>query len=314
MRKKLLLLLVVLSAGCALSFYLLTREVLQAPVKGQLEAFPPYGKKPHTVKFSYHITGAPADNLYLDFGGAQWKLPAEEKPFFNSYMRPGIFDVKLKAGETTLATAKVFIDTEGWEGYLYRTYEYPQTRKALPKNILQSGGILHTDPNRLGDTIRSAKEYFVEYNTVKDFGVDGDNLQFEVRFRSNEPGGGQLCNDMWFKLSGTKGILKMHFLASNCFAFVQMVFGEKQLDGHTQDLSVFAQEISDWKKARMVVENKQVSIYFEDRLIYQTTYNQPVGPILGISVTSKGAGETDYVKLYNGKKQLVFSDSFEEQQ
>jgi hypothetical protein len=116
---------------------------------------------------------------------------------------------------------------------------------------------------------------------------------------------------MWFKLIGTQGVLKMHFLVPGCFGFVQMIFGEQKLDGHSKDLSAFAKDISDWKNARMEVVNKKVYIYFEDKLIYTTAYQQSVGNIMGIAITSKGAGETDFVKLYNAKKELVFSDDFE---
>jgi hypothetical protein len=35
-----------------------------------------------------------------------------------------------------------------------------------------------------------------------------------------------------------------------------------------------------------------------------------VGKIVGIEVLSKTSGETDYVKLYNAKKELVYEDDF----
>ena len=116
---------------------------------------------------------------------------------------------------------------------------------------------------------------------------------------------------MWFKLIGTQGELKMHFLVPGCSGFVQMIFGEQKLDGHARDLSAFARDVSGWKNARMEVANKQVAIYFEDKLIYKTTYKQAVGKIMGIAITSKGAGETDQVRLYNARKELVYADDFE---
>jgi hypothetical protein len=35
-----------------------------------------------------------------------------------------------------------------------------------------------------------------------------------------------------------------------------------------------------------------------------------VGKIVGIEILSKTSGETDFVKLYNAKKELVFEDDF----
>jgi hypothetical protein len=31
---------------------------------------------------------------------------------------------------------------------------------------------------------------------------------------------------------------------------------------------------------------------------------------MGVAITSKGAGETDYVKLFNDRKELIYFDDF----
>jgi hypothetical protein len=269
-----------------------------------------HGQSPHTVKFTYRIPDQLSQEVYADFGleDPLWKVDRKEKSFYKTYLPPGVFRVRLMTRDSLLAQTNVFIDSKGWMGFKYDVYEDLKTRTSLPQHALMSQGRLYTSP-RLG---RDRKEgiYFYEYTTIKDFQVSGDNLIFDTRFRSRAENGGELCNDMWFKLIGTEGELKMHFLVPGCFGFVQMIFGEQKLDGHTRDLSAFAREIDDWKNARMEVVNKKVSIYFEDKLIYQTTYQKPIGKIMGISVTSKGAGETDYVKLYNARKELVFADGF----
>jgi hypothetical protein len=115
---------------------------------------------------------------------------------------------------------------------------------------------------------------------------------------------------MWFKLMGTEGILKMHFLMSGCFAYVDMTFGDKNLKGSEQDFSPFSTDIHTWKNARLEVIDKNVQIYLGDSLIYKTKYAKSVGKIVGIEVLSKTSGETDFVKLYNAKKELVYEDDF----
>lgn len=269
-----------------------------------------YGRVPHTVKFSYAGPRPNENRLYADFGGeTAWKINGERASFFRTYMQPGIFDVYLKQDSLVLAATKVFIDTDGWQGYAYRNYEDATTRVLLPNSSLRADQRLYTNPELLTDSIRRSL-YFVEYNIVRDFGVDGDNVTLDTRFRSTVANGGRLCNDMWFKLTGTRGVLKMHFLVVGCAGYTQMIFGERNLDGHVQDLSAFAKDFSNWQTARMSVANKYVSLYFGDHLIYLTDYTNSIGRIMAISVTSKGSGETDYVKLYDGKKKLVFADDF----
>jgi hypothetical protein len=115
---------------------------------------------------------------------------------------------------------------------------------------------------------------------------------------------------MWFKLIGLNGILNMHFLTTGCTGYIDMTFGEKNLNGSMQDLSQFGIDIHNWKKARLEVINKTVHIYIDNALIYKIAYSQSVGAIVGIEVISKTSGETDYVKLYNSKKELVYEDDF----
>lgn len=282
------------------------------PAAIQFKATNSYGKGPHTVKFTYRIPSQFAKAVYADFGTSDplWKVDKKARSFFKTYVYPGVFPVQLKTRDSVLARASIFIDSEGWMGFSYNTYEDNTTRNTLPASLLVSEGRLYTDPGQLSQELTKGK-YYLEYTNIRDFQVDGDNLTFDTRFRSKAESGGQLCNDMWFKLIGTQGELKMHFLVPGCSGFVQMIFGEQKLDGHARDLSAFARDVSDWKNARMEVANKQVAIYFEDKLIYKTTYKQAVGKIMGIAITSKGAGETDQVRLYNARKELVFADDFE---
>jgi hypothetical protein len=60
----------------------------------------------------------------------------------------------------------------------------------------------------------------------------------------------------------------------------------------------------------MEVINKTVYIYLNDSLIHKVRYSKSVGDIVGIVITSRTNGETDYVKLYNGNNKLVYEDDF----
>ncbi|GAB2564277.1 hypothetical protein [Spirosoma areae] len=281
-----------------------------AQLAASFETPTPYGRVPHTVKFIFNSHSPKLTNLLVDFGESEnWIIKESRSAFFKTYMNPGIFKVSVKQDSQVVATTTVFIDTDGWQGYIYRTYEDNNTRNLLPGSSLRVKNKLYTNPVLLDDTLKK-DIYFIESTIVNDFHADGDNLTFDTRFKSNVRNGGKLCNDMWFKLTGTKGILKMHFLAVGCSGYTQMIFGDQRLDGHIQDLTAFTQDFSDWKTARMKVVNKHVSIYFDDKLIYQTTYKKPIGDIMALSITSKGSGETDYVRLYDRTMNAMFTDDF----
>lgn len=277
-----------------------------------LQASNVYGVRPHTVKFTFNLSNLDVENISIDFGiGRSLRnISKKQTHLYKTYLKPGIYEAQLMGDGKVLGTTSIFIDMKAWQAYTYTVYEDPETRKAIPDSIVSKDGRLYTPHSKLKSFVEPNKHYFVEYFKVGDFGVKGDNMTFETRFRNNHHFDYQICFDMFFKLIGTNGILKMHFLKSGCAGFVQMIYGEKQPNGHKQDLSVFTQEFHDWKTARMEVKDKVVNIYFGDQLIYTTSYHQPVGNIYAISITSKGTGQTDHVKLFDEKQQLMYSDYF----
>ncbi|MGV3641921.1 MAG: hypothetical protein ACO1NZ_15455 [Adhaeribacter sp.] len=305
---------VLLSVAASLFFYrqqARPAKALAVPVL--LQANNIFGQNPHTVKFHYRIPSGISEEVFVDFGSGGPPRPLDKKGriLYKTYLFPGIYPVRIQTRKAILAEIKIFIETKRWRAYHYPTYEDRETRTTLPNSLAISGGRLYTDPQLLSPELK-ASAYFQEYALIRNFQVSGDHFTFDTRFRSRQENGAPLCNDVWFKLLGTRGELKMHFVTSNCAGFLQMKFGEQKLDGHFKDLSVFARDIADWKKVRMEVRNKKVSIYFEDQLIFKTAYKQPVGNIMGISITSKGAAETDLVRLYNNRGKLIFADDFDQ--
>lgn len=271
-----------------------------------------YGTRPHTVKFSFNLSGVEAKNISIDFGTGKpiENIGKNQTHLYKTYLSPGIFNVHLKGDDKVIAATSVFIKMNSWKASTFTTYENPETQNPIPDTITSRDGRLYTPPQLLGDLVEPGRQYFVQYLKVGDFKVNGDNMTFEARFRNIHRFNYQICFDMWFKLIGSKGVLKMHFLKSGCAGFVQMIFGETVLNGHKQDLSAFTKEFHNWKKARMEVKDKHVSIYFEDELIFTTSYQRSVGKIHGVSITSKGSGQTDYVRFYDNQDELVYAEDF----
>jgi hypothetical protein len=249
----------------------------------------------------FSIFFPPADTMRLD---------KADSVSYKAYLYPGRYEAYLLKDKKRVAQTSVYIQTKGWLGRYYSIYENESMKWALPDSSLTSGGRLYTNDSHIPDSLKNKSRYHIAYSNIRDFNVDGDNAAFETRFKSDPANGSKVCYDMWFKLMGTEGILKMHFLESGCFGYVQMIFGDKILKGDKYDLSPFSINMKTWEKARLEVVNKQIQISLNDRVIYKMKYSKSVGRIVGIEITSKTNGATDYVKLYNAKRQLVYLDDF----
>jgi hypothetical protein len=239
------------------------------------------------------------------------KLSKAQKVSYFSCLRPGCNTAYLLSDKKVIAKTVFFTETDGWcvDGTMdpYREAH----RWALPKTSLASGGRLYTPSTIMQESIRKKYGYyFLSYYNIRNFHVSGDNLAFEARFRNNSNEQNSSCYDMIFNLIGTSGIQRMHFLSTGCTSYIRMNFGDLNLSGDQQDLSQFGINIQSWNKVRLEVSNKTVHIYLNGVHIYENKYHKSVGPILGIDIWSKTNGETDYVKLYNEKKALVYEEDF----
>ena len=279
----------------------------------KFEAVNAFGTVPHTVKFIYDLSNLGGDNFSIFFpkGGDTVKIVKQQTFTYKPFLSPGHHVAYLLSDKKIIAEADVYIQTEGWNGnYFIKHPDDAGEKTAITGKFLSSDGRLYTPYSYFPDSIKRASHYFISYLNIRDYKLDGDNASFETRFRNASHPGNSICNDMWFKLMGTTGVLKMHFLISGCFAYVDMTFGDKNLRGAEHDFSSFSTDIHTWKEARLEVVDKNVRIYLGNSLIYETKYYRSVGKIVGIEVLSKTSGETDYIKLYNAKKELVYEDDF----
>ena len=277
---------------------------IPSPVNFKVEN--PLGAAPHTVKFVYDLSGLKGNNFSIVISGYRdtLKISKTQKFTYRPFLTPGWFTAQLYSDKKVIAETEFYVETAGW----CVEYTADGLRRPLPQAALASAGRLYTASSYLPGS--KPNYYVMSYFNIREFGVDGDNLSFETRFRNTPHEGNSLCNDMWFQFFGLNGKLKLHFLTIGCTGYINLIFGEKKLDGSKQNLTQFGIDIQTWRKARLEVINKNVNIYVDGSLIYTTKYSRSVGPIIGMEVSSKTRGETDYVKLYNSKKELVYEDDF----
>jgi hypothetical protein len=307
--------LIVIAIGTAAGLMLLNRKSNSTGSGTTIDfkAVNAFGTVPHSVKFVYDLSNLEGNNFAIFFpkGGDTVKILKPQTFTYKPFLSPGHHVAYLLSDKKIIAGADVYIQTQGWTGrYFIKHPDDASEKTKITDNFLRSDGRLYTPYSFFPDSIKRSDHYFISYVNIRDYKIDGDNASFETRFRNASRPGNSICYDMWFKLMGTKGVLKMHFLLSGCFAYVDMILGDKNLKGTEQDLSPFSTDIHTWKIARLEVVDKNVQIYLGNSLIYESEYSKSVGKIVGIEVLSKTSGETDYVKLYNAKKELVYEDDF----
>jgi len=87
-------------------------------------------------------------------------------------------------------------------------------------------------------------------------------------------------------------------------------FMEKRFPGKENDLSSFGCNMSDWNNLRIEVQDRQVNIGLNGKKIFDLSFTQPAGRIIGLHYMFCGSGAVNYVKLIDGKNNTILEDDF----
>jgi hypothetical protein len=270
------------------------------------------GYPPHTSIFGYDITRIKSDSVAIDY---DWSNPMIEKLEKNGHTittmhgEPGYYHVKLLVDNKPKSTLGVHVLTRDWESVIST---FTGIRQKLDSNYI-SKGVLHVSDKEFKNTgIDKNLVHIVKFLNYKDFGVSGDNFEFELRAKNTKETGGQSCFDVKYEIICENGNILVLLVEPGCHKYARVQVSEVSLAGHNNDLSALGQDVSDWRTFKIRTVEKKTIIYFDKKEIYRLSYNTPLGKVKGVELSFKGRGMADFVKMYNGSKEVVFSDEFQD--
>lgn len=267
---------------------------------------------PNTVVFNYDISAYNFDSAFIQ---QNWdhrrrqKIEKENKQMTSVYYYPGHFHAKLVLNDQVIKEHGLLVPTEGWLGIIDgEGFDFPEY---ISPEQLNHNSALHATPEVLQKRkVDTQKSYQLSYSNAKDFRVDGDNFVLETAIKNNLEEGGLMCQESGFLLDGESGIIMVPFSAPGCVGNLGLQFGDLFVNGKNTDLSVLGTDLSGWNRVIYAVKDKNAKVYLNDKLIYETSYNEPVGTIMGINFRFHGAGAVDYVRLKDAEGNVVFEDEF----
>ncbi len=270
------------------------------------------GYAPFTATFHYDITRLPADSVFIHLGQKdKFYLPKEKKVFTHTYLTPDWHEVKLVAGGKVLSRMHVHVLSRGWEGSTHSDQGLRPIGKE-GEGISMRGGVLQASLQQIQEgEVDTNRIFYSNLHNFRDFGVDGDNMQFEVRFRSHASERSIRCYVATLSLIGEKRSIRTVFTNPGCNAWMNQLFGEVNRRGKYYDLSAFAQPIADWHTVRIQSVNRRVTVFFDHKPVYRVSYTQPVGKLKGITCTFTDRGSVDFVRLSDASGQLVYDEEFD---
>jgi hypothetical protein len=280
----------------------------KASLRGKhLKGFPPL-----TAIFDYDVSARPSDSVFIYFEGYNTRrpLPRDQRTITQWYEFPGYFQVRLLARDRVLASLGVHALSHGWKG-VAAAEDFSRLYHLAPARAARDGHLYVSPAEVLASQVDTNQRYWVMFRNVQEFRASGDDFVFEARVMNNSHRSPTACNDVALNLTGAHHAIRIHFLKPGCSRWTFLQAGEVTLNGEFNDLSVFGQDLSRWRTLRLEVKNRAVRIFLDGQCLYRLPYTQAVGPLKSISCDFMGCGRVDYVKLYNGQRELVYADAFD---
>ncbi|SFF97086.1 MULTISPECIES: hypothetical protein [Salegentibacter] len=273
---------------------------------------------PYTVSVNYSIANMASDSVYLDFDfdhpitGPEIKKLDKQRSLYNyTYQIPGYYHIKLTSENRILSGQNVLVTSEDW-----LSYYYPENRQILwlnnQINNINNDGYLYQSPeNLMNNGFDITSVYYVDNQLFKDFGIDGDNFEMELRFKNSGETGGISCYDFVLTLLCEKDFSHFKLMEKGCSSYSGIKVGELDLNGVDQDLSSLTFDPKCWIDLNVVVKAQTVNIIINDELVLSKPYKGSNGNIVGIEQLFKGTGFLDYIRITDLGTQNSFSDDFD---
>ncbi len=275
---------------------------------------------PHTVRFTYDVTGIRSDQAFIEFDfthpilGNEFILADNKNSFVNhTYQVPGVYHPRLMLGNMALDSLVVVTESEGWVSFYQKHTE--TDRYWLDNmfiNLKFDGFLTFSRPDIVRQGLDTTGIYYTTHRNIRDYGLPGDNFKLETRFVNSPESGGISCFDASFTVVCEHSDSYIRMMEENCSQFCRLKFGEKYYDGVTSDLSFLARDLTRWNLLRIEVIDKQAAVYFNDELIHEEAFTQEPGKIKGLNIRFKGSGLVDYLLLTSVEGDTAYFADFKE--
>ncbi len=202
------------------------------------------------------------------------------------YYHPGYFEAKLLVDGQTAKTHDLFLKSDGWLGQI----EYPSTPKYFPPVV--EGSSLSA-PREIYEEIASLDQRTItSFHFIDDLGdVSGDNFQLRASIRNTFDDRWAVCHAIWVYVLATDGAFVIPFAKIGCSSDNNMLLNDIYLDGKSNDLSALSADFSETTLLDINVKDQQVTISIDKRAVFQKSYSDSMGNVVGMRFKFAGLGE-----------------------
>jgi len=247
---------------------------------------------PNTVIFQYDAAKSNADSVFIQ---QSWdpklrvKVDKNLHQFTTTYYHPGYYKAKLFLNDSLAKEHDLFLESDGWLGMI--------ENKNIPiyftkHEILKSGaiGVTEAEVKAKGADLKNEIPWVSFYNIGKDKVMPGEHFELETEVKNTFSSGNGVCQNTQIIVLFKNGVIEIPLGIKGCIGELNLLIGNKLLQGKTNDLSGFGVDFNEFVKLKCVVKNHEIKILINGKMVYKGDFRQNTGDIVGTLIMFKGAG------------------------
>lgn len=263
---------------------------------------------PNSVVFNFYLDSIVSDSIYIQQSWdatKTFKVQSFQKQATGIYYYPGYFRSKLLIEGEIIREHDLFITSQGWMG----TIDYKPIPKYILKRELLNDEIAFSE-TLLGEIMNSENPLQSSFHYVDNFrNVSGDNIRITQSVKSVLNDKWAVCQSLRILILGTEGAMVVPFSQLGCVSDLGLLLSDVYLSGKEHDLSAFGVNLNENTNIIITVKNKAVSIYIDEKKIYEGQYNKSIGRFVGMRYRFLGAGQINSFEFTDLNTKTAFLES-----
>ena len=278
------------------------------------------GDFPFTIKLDYNISSDDTSTYWVDFGDHLKQgdvnfipnekniLKKEDSLLTHCYTNPDFYRLHVYKGDSLIFSKGIHVFAENWvTNLLFKDQKSSNyVTEYLRFDEDSSSSFISKGPGKHVMNKFAAFDYWTEYKISKTFLFSDSSFTYTPTLRNNRAYGGKFCFDEILMLSFEQGDVEYNFIEKGCERWVNIVIGEKKVNGRNTDLQMFTQKLSDWNQPSIQLNYPKATIFFNEKEVYNLTYERKLGRLKSIKHVFKGNGQIKSVKLEDSNNDLTY--------
>ncbi|MCX2452572.1 hypothetical protein OQX61_14945 [Pedobacter sp. PLR] len=276
----------------------------------ELSCLNPEGQTPHSAIFKLKAAGELPDSLQhftINFSDVRWKTADFRDSLVNHYYEvPGRYYPVLYHKKKALDTGYVYLQTKGWTATASVQNDTTRVYPILGNNLMANRPIKVSARAALSAGTDTTRTFFVAFANVKPSRINGDNFELSGNFTTSPIRAGVRCSQVDIFVFGEKDKHSLGIIKPECAAWTFYQFSEHSKEGQKYDLRPLGHDLTKGGHVQLRVADKKVSLMINGSEVFKTSYNKPIGKIMGVKIIFAGIGQFDNFKLADLKTKEEF--------